>query len=135
LRPGASGPSVVVVEQPIAGFHLDEVGDWVADLACGHRQHVRHRPPFQQRPWVLDPIERRARVGTPLECRLCDEGDGVDGVDEGDRADGGPGPDEGDRADDQGGESSCLAHLLCPECGTVLDGGPHRAGCVRGDPG
>lgn len=30
-----------------------------------------------------------------------------------------------------GGESSCFAHLLCPECGSVLDGGGHRAGCSR----
>lgn len=30
-----------------------------------------------------------------------------------------------------GGESSCFAHLLCEECGAVLDGGPHRAGCSR----
>ena len=25
-----------------------------------------------------------------------------------------------------GGESACLAHLLCPECGVVLDSGSHR---------
>lgn len=34
-------------------------------------------------------------------------------------------------AADLGGESSCYAHLLCPECGSVLDGGPHLAGCSR----
>jgi len=28
-----------------------------------------------------------------------------------------------------GGEPACWAHLLCPECGAVLDGGPHRDGC------
>jgi hypothetical protein len=28
-----------------------------------------------------------------------------------------------------GGESACFAHLVCPECGAVLDGGPHVAGC------
>jgi tellurite resistance-related uncharacterized protein len=26
---------------------------------------------------------------------------------------------------DEGGEPACLAHLLCPECGAVLDGGSH----------
>jgi RimJ/RimL family protein N-acetyltransferase len=29
-----------------------------------------------------------------------------------------------------GGEAACLAHLLCPDCGVVLDGGPHRPGCA-----
>lgn len=31
-------------QQPIVGFHQDEEGDWVASLACGHNQHVRHNP-------------------------------------------------------------------------------------------
>ena len=56
----------------IAGFHRDEVGDWVAELTCLHNQHVRHRPPFQDRPWVLDPATRQERVGTPIDCPLCD---------------------------------------------------------------
>ena len=30
---------------------------------------------------------------------------------------------------DEGGEQACWAGLLCPECGAVLDGGPHREGC------
>ena len=30
---------------------------------------------------------------------------------------------------DDGGETSCYAHLLCLECGAVLDGGRHRDGC------
>jgi hypothetical protein len=30
---------------------------------------------------------------------------------------------------DEGGESSCYAHLLCLECGAVLDGNAHREGC------
>ena len=37
----------------IAGFHQDSEGDWVAELDCLHTQHVRHRPPFQERPWIL----------------------------------------------------------------------------------
>lgn len=28
-----------------------------------------------------------------------------------------------------GGETACWAHLLCPECGAVLDGGSHLDGC------
>lgn len=56
----------------IAGFHRDEAGDWVAELSCLHNQHVRHRPPFQDRAWVLDPGRRTERVGSAIECPLCD---------------------------------------------------------------
>ena len=33
------------------------------------------------------------------------------------------------REEEEGGEPACLADRLCPECGAVLDGGPHRPGC------
>lgn len=33
------------------------------------------------------------------------------------------------RLPSEGGEAACWAHLLCPECGAVLDGGQHRQGC------
>lgn len=56
----------------ITGFHQDDVTDWVAELACGHTQHMRHRPPWQMREWVLDPQARAARIGAPLDCPLCD---------------------------------------------------------------
>jgi hypothetical protein len=39
------------VQRSILGFHQDEDGDWVAELSCLHNQHLRHRPPFQERPW------------------------------------------------------------------------------------
>ena len=55
----------------IVGFHLDEVGDWVAELSCLHNQHVRHRPPFQLRPWVLLPETRAGRIGTAIDCLPC----------------------------------------------------------------
>jgi len=61
------------MNREIVGFHQDEVGDWVADLGCGHRQHVRHRPPWTLRPWVVTPEGRRAHIGESLDCRLCDE--------------------------------------------------------------
>jgi hypothetical protein len=32
--------------------------------------------------------------------------------------------------EDQGGESACYVHLLCPECGAVLDGNEHVRGCT-----
>jgi tellurite resistance-related uncharacterized protein len=54
------------------GFHPDEEGDWVADLSCLHGQHVRHRPPFFDRAWVLDDRQRHERIGTELDCPLCD---------------------------------------------------------------
>lgn len=60
------------MERPITGFHHDDEGDWVAELACGHNQHVRHRPPFQMRPWAVDAAGRASRIGTSLDCPLCD---------------------------------------------------------------
>jgi tellurite methyltransferase len=63
------------VERAITGFHQDDEGDWVAELSCGHNQHVRHRPPFQVREWVTDPTGRTGRIGTLLECPLCDRGE------------------------------------------------------------
>jgi hypothetical protein len=63
------------VRRAITGFHQDEVGDWVAELECGHGQHVRHNPPWQERPWVVTSAGRAERVGAELECPLCDRGE------------------------------------------------------------
>jgi hypothetical protein len=57
----------------IVGFHPDDEGEWVAELSCRHNQHVRHRPPFQNREWATTPEGRAARLGAELECKLCDE--------------------------------------------------------------
>lgn len=65
-----------MAEQAITGFHQDEQGDWVADLACGHTQHVRHRPPWELRPWVTTEDGRRTHLGFLLQCRKCDEESG-----------------------------------------------------------
>jgi hypothetical protein len=43
------------VKQKIEGFQLDGEGHWVADLTCGHTQHMRHQPPWMERPWGLTP--------------------------------------------------------------------------------
>lgn len=59
--------------RPIVGYHLDEVGDWVAELSCGHGQHVRHKPPFQMRPWVTTPEGRDGKLGAELDCVRCDQ--------------------------------------------------------------
>jgi tellurite methyltransferase len=64
----------------IEGFHQDEVGDWVAELSCLHSQHVRHRPPFQDRAWVTTAAGRRERIGAPIECPLCDRAEMPDGL-------------------------------------------------------
>jgi hypothetical protein len=53
------------------GFHQDDEGQWVAELECGHTQHVRHTPPWQVRPWVLTDAGRASRIGTCLPCPLC----------------------------------------------------------------
>lgn len=41
------------MKRKILSFHQDELDDWVADLECGHTQHVRHNPPWQERLWVI----------------------------------------------------------------------------------
>ncbi|WP_455221246.1 DUF3565 domain-containing protein [Kaarinaea lacus] len=60
------------MKQAIVGFHQDEEGDWVARLACGHNQHVRHNPPWQNRPWVINSQSRTQHLGDILECVKCD---------------------------------------------------------------
>lgn len=61
------------MQQAIIGFHQDEENHWVADLACGHAQHVRHDPPWQNRPWVVDENGRHEKLGAMLECKKCEE--------------------------------------------------------------
>lgn len=199
-----------LVRRPVSGHHQDEEGDWVAELSCGHGQHIRHRPPFLLREWVLDAGGRGARLGTPLDCPLCDRAELPDGLqlvrtsphwNEHTMPSGlkrshqiavgtwgrivvhdgtlrfvartepelnvivGPRftqaiPPEVEhnvepldqvrfsidffsipavrerhhevvtqQTPEAGGETACWAHLLCPECGAVLDGGPHLVGC------
>jgi tellurite methyltransferase len=59
----------------IVDFHQDQAGDWVADLECGHTQHVRHHPPFELRPWVVTHEGRQSKLGVELNCTKCDEAD------------------------------------------------------------
>ncbi|MBK1696568.1 DUF3565 domain-containing protein [Rhodovibrio salinarum] len=59
------------MQQPIVGFHRDEEGHWVAELACGHGRHVRHKPPFQERPWTQSEAGRQKMLGVYLDCRKC----------------------------------------------------------------
>jgi hypothetical protein len=62
------------MQQRITGYHLDEENHWVAELECGHNQHVRHRPPWQNRPWVMSAEGRERMRGQALECRKCETG-------------------------------------------------------------
>jgi tellurite methyltransferase len=64
-------PLPLPLPRSIVGFHQDEAGDWVAELSCLHSQHVRHRPPFQVRPWVERAEGRAGRLGTEIDCPLC----------------------------------------------------------------
>lgn len=62
------------MERPIVGFHQDDECHWVAELACGHDQHVRHDPPWTSRPWVVTAPGRESALGRMLGCRKCDTG-------------------------------------------------------------
>lgn len=62
------------MEQAIVGFHLDDEQHWVAELACGHNQHVRHDPPWTNRLWTQTPEGRASVLGRVLNCKKCDAG-------------------------------------------------------------
>ena len=66
------------MKQAIAAYHLDQEGHWVAELVCGHNQHVRHDPPLVSRPWVVTAEGRDSMLGRELDCRKCDRGEPVD---------------------------------------------------------
>ena len=68
------------MKRAISGFHVDVHGDWVAELDCGHGQHVRHRRPFVMRPWVATEDGRAAMLGSELDCVLCDRMEWPDGL-------------------------------------------------------
>jgi hypothetical protein len=59
------------MERRIVGYRQDDERHWVAELECGHAQHVRHDPPWQVRFWVMTPEGRADHLGTPLECHRC----------------------------------------------------------------
>jgi hypothetical protein len=61
------------MQKRIIGFHRDDESHWVADLECGHGQHVRHQPPLTSRRWVLTEEGRTSHMGTVLDCKKCEE--------------------------------------------------------------
>ena len=97
------------MERAITSFEQDDRGDWVAMLVCGHRQHVRHRPPWQERAWVLTTEGRQGRIGTLLECRICDAEPETPGA----------------------GDPACWEHQVCTVCGGLDQ---HRPGCTAASP-
>ncbi len=66
------------MKQKMIGYHKDEEDHWVAQLACGHFQHVRHDPPWTSRPWVTSAEGRDSMLGFELSCKKCDQGLGPD---------------------------------------------------------
>jgi len=60
------------VKQKIVGFDKDDEGDWMAILSCGHTRHVRHNPPWTNRPWVEEAQSREKFLGTELNCKKCE---------------------------------------------------------------
>src|SRR3569832_1186965 len=63
-----------LMHQNITGFHLDYEQDWVAELECGHNQHVRHWPPLIILPWVMTENGRAYKHKQTLHCKKCDIG-------------------------------------------------------------
>ncbi len=96
-------------DAPSSASNRTSRGDWIALLECGHRQHVRHRPPWQEREWVVTAAGRRGRLGAPLECVDCE----VMG--------------------EEGGAPACGADMVRPECGAVEEEG-HCGGCAGDSP-
>ena len=66
------------MQRKITGFHKDEENDWVAELECHHGQHVRHQPPFINRPWVISVAGRHDKIGSVLSCKKCIQNEPLD---------------------------------------------------------
>lgn len=60
------------MQRKIISYYKDERDDWVAVLDCFHGQHVRHDPPFTNRPWVESESGREEKLGFELNCLKCD---------------------------------------------------------------
>jgi hypothetical protein len=59
------------MQRRIVGYGQDEQGEPIAWLECGHPQHIRHQPPFINRPWTVTPEGREQMLGQTLECVRC----------------------------------------------------------------
>ncbi|WAS95698.1 DUF3565 domain-containing protein [Nannocystis punicea] len=74
------GGAGLAVPRRILGFERDAADEWIVHLDCGHRRHVRHRPPLSEYPWLADAAARAARVGASIECGRCGRGELPDGA-------------------------------------------------------
>jgi tellurite resistance-related uncharacterized protein len=61
-----------MIDRQILSIEPESADSVVATLDCGHRRHIRHRPPLESHPWILDPVARVARVGQRIECGRCE---------------------------------------------------------------
>ncbi|WP_372941268.1 DUF3565 domain-containing protein [Shewanella sp.] len=68
------------MRQAIMAYHQDEEQHWVAQLVCGHFQHVRHDPPWSVREWVTTDLGRKQHLGMQLNCKKCDREEPVDAI-------------------------------------------------------
>ncbi len=60
------------MDRTVTDFRLDEENDWVAVLDCHHGRHVRHHPPWQERPWTQTEEGRRSMIGQTVDCPKCE---------------------------------------------------------------
>jgi hypothetical protein len=61
------------VKRRVTGFRKDDAGDWIADLDCGHKRHVRHNPPWVNHAWIISPDGRAAFLGNEIDCGECSQ--------------------------------------------------------------
>jgi len=61
------------MKQKVVSFDKDEEGDWFAVLSCGHSRHVRHNPPWFNRPWAENEKGREEFLGSEFNCKKCEE--------------------------------------------------------------
>ena len=66
------------MKHAIIGYHKDQENHWVAELDCGHNQHVRHEPPWTNRHWVETAQGRNTKLGFQLDCKKCDRNEPKD---------------------------------------------------------
>ena len=55
----------------IVDFHLDGNLDWIAQLECGHPQHILYSPLCNHRYWLTTPQGRLGYLGLELACPVC----------------------------------------------------------------
>ena len=59
------------MQRTILQFEQDEEEQWRVVLDCGHKRHLRHDPPRENRPELSDPRTRESAVGKTIDCGRC----------------------------------------------------------------